>query len=213
MGPQNIASADRRNAANRRYIDYEIRLNAICDRIHEADRLEMALDEIQPGLMGMFDVERLTVFERTGDGRSLKTRFTTVTDAEPITFSLGFSSIAGFVAMRQESVVIDDVYDPELLAGFHEDLEFDYEADQAAGLLTRSVLAVPISTGDAVLGVLQLANKLTGTFSSQDIHLAEQLATVLGQRLLLEEAPDPGEGAAAADAGDEDVDLAVELVP
>lgn len=186
MSAQKKSSSVPRDAANRRYIDYEIRLNAICDRIHEADRLEMALEEIQAGLLGLFDVERLVVYERSMNGRSLFTRFTTQTDAESVHIQLGLSCIPGFVAMRQENVVIDDVYDADMLQAVHESLTFDYESDQAAGLFTRSILSVPISIGDTILGVLELANKLTGTFSSQDIHLAQQLATVLGQRLLLD---------------------------
>jgi type II secretory ATPase GspE/PulE/Tfp pilus assembly ATPase PilB-like protein len=174
------------SAANRRYVDYEIRLHAICDRIHEAEHLEMALEEIQPGLLGMFDAERITVFERTGDGRALFTRFCTVADQDPHRLPLGLQSIPGYVAMSQQTAVVDDVYDPEQLHAIHERLSFDYERDQAAGLLTRSVMAVPICSDETVLGVLELANKLTGAFSSQDVKLAQQLATVLAQRLTMD---------------------------
>jgi type II secretory ATPase GspE/PulE/Tfp pilus assembly ATPase PilB-like protein len=174
------------SAANRRYVDFEIRLHAICDRIHEAERLEMALEEIQPGLLGMFDAERITLFERTGDGRALFTRFCTVADLEPRRLPLGLQSIPGYVAMSQQSAVVDDVYDPEQLHAVHERLTFDYERDQAAGLLTRSVMAIPIASDDTVLGVLELANKLTGVFSSQDVKLAQQLGAVLAQRLTMD---------------------------
>lgn len=186
MNPQHPSSHAQTSVANRRYIDYEIRLHAICDRVHEAERLEMALEEIQPGLLGMFDAERLTVFERTGDGRMLFTRFCTMGDAEPRRLPLGLKSVAGYVAMSQHPAVLDDVYDPELLQAIHPRLTFDYEQDQATGLFTRSVMAVPISSDDSALGVLELANKLTGSFSSQDIQLAQQLAAVLAQRLALD---------------------------
>jgi len=186
MKAKNQPGASRLSAANRRYVDYEIRLHAICDRIHEAERLEMALEEIQPGLLGMFDAERITVFERTGDGRALFTRFCTVSDQEPRRLPLGTQSIAGYVAMSQQTAVVDDVYDPEQLHGVQERLAFDYERDQAAGLFTRSVMAVPIASDDTVLGVLELANKLTGAFSSQDVQLAQQLASVLAQRLSMD---------------------------
>ena len=176
MNSRTPAEQPRISAANRRYIDYETRLFAICDRIHETERLEMALDEIQPGLLGMFDAERITVFERTGDGRALTTRFCTVPDAEPHRLPLGLTSVPGFVAMSQQTAVIHDVYDHEQLQALHENLSFDYERDQAAGLFTRSVMAVPIASDDSILGVLELANKLTGSFSSQGMaHLGRFL--------------------------------------
>jgi len=199
--PQNPSSLAPAGAANRRYIDYEIRLHAICDRIHEVERLEMALEEIQPGLLGMFDAERLTLFERTGDGRALFTRFCTVTDAESHRLPLGLKSVAGYVAMSQQTVVLDDVYDPEQLQAIHAGLAFDYEQDQASGLFTRSVMAIPVSSDDSVLGVLELANKLTGSFSSQDVQLAQQLAAVLGQRLALDREACAGPYQALIDQG------------
>ncbi len=160
-----------------------MRLQALCDHLHDADRLETALEEMQPGLLGLFDAERLTLFERSRDGRSLSVRFCTVPDTEPLRLPLGLGSVAGYVAMSQKTAVIDDVYDPEQLQAVHPRLGFDYEHDQASGFFTRSVLALPITSGGAVLGVLEFANKLTGGFAARDSQLAEQLATALGQRL------------------------------
>jgi type II secretory ATPase GspE/PulE/Tfp pilus assembly ATPase PilB-like protein len=88
--------------------------------------------------------------------------------------------------MSQQTAVVDDVYDPDQLQALHQQLSFDYERDQAAGLFTRSVMAVPITSDDSVLGVLELANKLTGSFSTQDTQLARQLAAVLAQRLAMD---------------------------
>jgi type II secretory ATPase GspE/PulE/Tfp pilus assembly ATPase PilB-like protein len=201
MNSHSSAEPPQISAANRRYIDFEIRLHAICDRIHETERLEMALEEIQPGLLGMFDAERITLYERTGDGRALVSRFCTVSDAESCRLPLGLTSVPGYVAMSQQNAVIDDVYDHEQLQSVHDQLSFDYERDQAAGLFTRSVMAVPITSDDSVLGVLELANKLTGAFSSLDVQLAQQLAAVLAQRLAMDRESTAGPFQALIDEG------------
>lgn len=201
MNSHSSAEPPRISAANRRYIDYEIRLHAICDRIHETERLEMALEEIQPGLLSMFDAERLTLFERSADGRALVTRFCTVPDTEPHRLALGLTSVPGYVAMSQQTATLDDVYDPEQLQAIHEQLSFDYERDQTAGLFTRSLMAVPITSEDSVLGVLELANKLTGSFSTQDAQLAQQLAAVLAQRLAMDREATAGPFQALIDQG------------
>lgn len=67
------------------------------------------------------------------------------------------SSIAGYVAMTGNAVVIDDCYQMPSDAPF----KFNKEFDKETGYRTKSVLAVPIKTNKGqVIGVVQLVNKL-----------------------------------------------------
>lgn len=69
--------------------------------------------------------------------------------------------LAGTVAATGEPVILHDAYD---------DPRFDRSSDQRTGYRTRSMLCVPIKNrGQRVVGVLQLLNKLHGTFGARDL--------------------------------------------
>jgi diguanylate cyclase (GGDEF)-like protein len=76
--------------------------------------------------------------------------------------------IAGWVARHREAVLLEDAsrdprHHPELAA--------------RTGLVPRSMLCVPISKGNALLGVIQLINKLDGTsFDQDELRLVQTLA-------------------------------------
>lgn len=167
----------------RRSLDYQISLNAIYERILEGGLLEQVLYDMHDDLLALMQVERLTVYERSADGREIYSKFKTGEDVGEIRMPLSPSSVAGYVALSQNSVRIADVYDPEQLLAIHSRLRFDYHYDQACGYVTRSMLVVPVCFGDTLLGVLQLINKLAGApFTDEDEILAQRLAEVLAQK-------------------------------
>lgn len=174
-------------------LDRQLRLNAIYERLQEGDNLEDVLEEIGIDILGLMDVERFTVYERTADGREICSRFKNGDEVEEIRVPLSPSSIAGYVAMSQEPVRIDDVYDSEQLTSIHPRLRFDYSFDQDTGFLTRSMLVVPICSGDTLLGVLQLINKLDEQpFLDQDMDMAMQLAGMFAQKLCFDRSTTQG---------------------
>ncbi|MBN1991437.1 MAG: response regulator [Anaerolineae bacterium] len=74
--------------------------------------------------------------------------------------------IAGWSAQHGQSVII-------LCA--QNDPRFCPEIDQQIGFHTVSVLAAPLRVRDAVIGVLELVNKLNGDFDADDLALVETL--------------------------------------
>ncbi len=88
------------------------------------------------------------------------------------------SSIAGYVAMSGESLLIDDVYDIISSVSY----SFNPAYDKKTSYKTRSILVVPLKTRDnAVLGVLQLINAKDASggvipFSMQDRLYISQFA-------------------------------------
>ncbi|MFC2002284.1 GAF domain-containing protein [Chloroflexota bacterium] len=55
---------------------------------------------------------------------------------------------------------------------------FNKEIDRAAGFATRSILAVPLITGQEAIGVLEIINKLDGSeFSEQDLKATVSIAS------------------------------------
>jgi signal transduction histidine kinase len=79
------------------------------------------------------------------------------------------NSIAGWVVRHGRSLILDDVQtDDRFYANVDEDLEF----------VTRSMLAVPLVTGQGVIGALEVLNKEDGKdYTGQDVALMEALAS------------------------------------
>jgi putative nucleotidyltransferase with HDIG domain len=77
--------------------------------------------------------------------------------------------IAGFVAITGQELNIRDAYS---------DSRFDKETDRRTGYLTRSILCVPIrNQAEEILGVIQVINKRSGTFTDSDLELLKVLST------------------------------------
>ena len=80
---------------------------------------------------------------------------------------LNSSGIAGSVFTAQESLIILDPY---------ADPRFNQTIDEQTGFATRSILCVPIRTGNGeVIGVAQLLNKQKGRFTKADLTLLEKM--------------------------------------
>jgi PAS domain S-box-containing protein len=75
--------------------------------------------------------------------------------------------IAGWVAEhRQPALVPDAAADPR----------FFEQIDRSTGYTTRDALCVPLLAHDAVIGVIELINKRSGTFDANDLQLLESVA-------------------------------------
>ncbi|MBN2050649.1 MAG: sensor domain-containing diguanylate cyclase [Spirochaetales bacterium] len=61
--------------------------------------------------------------------------------------------ISGWIARTGQSVIIEDV---------SKDKRFNDRIDRITGFTTSSIIGVPLKTGDKVLGVIELINKLNG---------------------------------------------------
>jgi signal transduction histidine kinase len=76
-------------------------------------------------------------------------------------------SIAGWIVKNRKAARINDV---------HDDPRFFGEVEQATGYTSQSLLGVPLITKNKVVGVLEVLNKIQGTFSDED----ESMLLVLG---------------------------------
>lgn len=78
-------------------------------------------------------------------------------------------SIAGWIVRNGRSLILDDVQnDDRYYANVDEDLSF----------ITRSMLAVPLTTNQGTIGALEVINKRDNTpYTSQDVALMESLAS------------------------------------
>lgn len=75
--------------------------------------------------------------------------------------------IAGWVVENGESIIIDDVRsDPRFYSG----------VDEKSNFVTKNMIAVPVRTGEKMLGVLEVINKKDGRFDDEDLEILEALS-------------------------------------
>lgn len=79
---------------------------------------------------------------------------------ENLELPLNESSVAGWVALKEQPVLINDV---------ESDSRHSKTIDEKAQFITRSILAVPVKYGDEVLGVIEAVNKKEGEFKAKEI--------------------------------------------
>lgn len=107
----------------------------------------------------MLRADRGTVFLVDDGSGELQARISQRLESDVLRLKVG-EGLAGAVAASGQTVRIQDAY---------RDSRFQQKFDTASGYHTHSVLCTPIRnrTGE-VIGVIQLLNKIEGTFSEQD---------------------------------------------
>lgn len=78
------------------------------------------------------------------------------------------SSIAGWAFLNRKSLIVDDV---------STDTRHSKLVDEFAGITIRSVLAVPVISGDKPIGVLEVFNKRS-PYTEADVQVVEMLAAL-----------------------------------
>ncbi len=76
--------------------------------------------------------------------------------------------IAGWVAETGENLIVHDV---------HKDSRYYPGVEKATGFVTKSILAVPMKSGDEIIGVIELINKVGGRFTKKDLELIEAISS------------------------------------
>ncbi|HJW99734.1 MAG TPA: GAF domain-containing protein, partial [Terriglobales bacterium] len=135
---------------------------------------ELHIDELLKKIVNstseVMCAERASLFlidPKTGD---LWSKVAQGMDAMEIRIPIGVG-IAGHVAMTGETINIEDAY---------ADSRFNPEIDKRSGFRTRSMLCMPLrNDAGEVMGVMQVLNKLSGTFSEED----ERLLNALGSQI------------------------------
>ena len=90
------------------------------------------------------------------------------------------NSVAGYVAMSQQTVMVEDVHDPKQLKRYHSDLSFDSSWDKKSGFKTKGMLACPLLHNGRLMGVIQLVNKKgSGKFNPSDQKNAQMISETL----------------------------------
>lgn len=132
----------------------------------ERDRL---LVEILQWAQREIDAEGSSLMLMEPDGEHLRFEVALGDKGEmlqDITLRLG-EGIAGTVAQTGEPIIAQDV---------HRDPRWIRDVAYAIDFETRSILCVPMTLHDRVVGVIEVLNKRGGAFTANDVHLLQAIA-------------------------------------
>lgn len=160
------------------------KLHAVSTRVHAARGLEALMTSVPADLCHLFDCDRCVLFVMDQEKDYLVSRESRV--------AVTPASIAGYVALAQQVLNIEDVYDASQLRDISPELQFQQGVDQRSGYRTRQVLAAPIADaqGKELLGVVQLMNTRSGErFTALQVECLQALCETLAVALAARQSP------------------------
>jgi sigma-B regulation protein RsbU (phosphoserine phosphatase) len=171
-GPADLADAQAEIERLRTLIEASKLINSSID---DEDLFESILMVAKNEL----DVERGTLYFMDHERQEIWSKIASGLDAAEIRLPVG-KGLAGSVAATGEPIVIHDAYS---------DPRFDRSSDEKSGFVTRSMLCVPIRNRELrIVGVLQLLNKRSGEFGTEDLDflasLSENMAIAMENAML-----------------------------
>jgi serine phosphatase RsbU (regulator of sigma subunit) len=139
------------------------------ETLNRASGLDDILQAILELIKTQLDCERATAFLRDKRTGKLHARQMSGSHHVEIVLEKGVG-VAGYVAERGESVLINDV---------NADPRFDPSTDRRTGFITRNMLCVPLRNPEGVLmGSLQAINRRGGEFSGIELSYLESFAAL-----------------------------------
>lgn len=171
----------------KRQLEFQVRLNAVIQRIQEAASFRDVMPEIEGGLLSLLNAERITIYQRSRTEPALVSKYKSGDEVKEIRVALSTSSIAGYVGLNQKPVRIADVYNAEELTQIHPNLRFDKSYDLKSGFRTQSMIVVPIKSKDVLFGVIQVLNRRGGgPFTDSELRNTLKLGFFLGNQFRYE---------------------------
>ena len=171
----------------KRQLEFQVRLNAVIQRIQESASFRDVMPEIEEGLLSLLNAERITVYQRSRTEPALVSKYKSGAEVKEIRVALSTSSIAGYVGLNQKPVRVSDVYDADELTKIHPNLRFDKSYDLKSGFRTQSMIVVPIKSKDVLFGVIQVLNRRGGgAFSDTELRNTIKLGFFLGNQFRYE---------------------------
>ncbi len=113
------------------------------------------------------DCEAASFFATDDEHRLLTLKFALGNCADDITnLTFGYKGVVGEVALSRKALVVNNAA---------KDPAFYKMVDKASGFQTRAILCVPVLYENTLLGVIEMLNPKSGSFSAQDLELANCL--------------------------------------
>lgn len=161
-------------------------LQALQAQLKEFPNLMAAYEKIEPLILQAFDASRMSLFQKRAQQQDLVARFKTGQETKEIKVPISPASIAGYVAMSQQPLIINDPYNDAQLFNIHQRLRFDKKFDRASQFKTDNILCIPVMNAGVMMGVMQIINKKHASFDHHDLELGMQIADMLGDKFRYE---------------------------
>lgn len=158
---------------------------AVIERLQEVvqhyDSMESAFNHIEQIILEAFRSQRMSIFQRRSHHKDLVSRYKTGNEILEIKVPINTQSIAGYVAMTNEAIIVNNPYSQQVLSQINVSLTFESKYDELLHLRTDNLLYAPISYENEVLGVIEVVNKELEGFEDDDKILALAIAEVIGK--------------------------------
>jgi putative methionine-R-sulfoxide reductase with GAF domain len=141
--------------------EFVTKLAKIYQRLKYNKKLRAAMKDAEKDLLDLLDVRLFTIFQSVDNSKDILATFKggdpKDDDSEEIRLPFNPTSLAGYVAASQRTLLIKDVRNRKELAEIHPKLNFENKYSEARGWKIKSQVIVPIKD-EVLLGVLQLVN-------------------------------------------------------
>ncbi|MBT6042610.1 MAG: Flp pilus assembly complex ATPase component TadA [Gammaproteobacteria bacterium] len=168
--------------------DFVRQLAALYKQLKFAKNLKKAMKEVEGTILELMGSKMFTIYQSVDNGKEIVASFKGDTrphegdDDIEIRVPFTPTSLAGYVALSQHPLLVEDVYNAEKLTDIHARLQWDKSFSESQGLFFKSMIVVPIKD-DILLGVVQLIRlKDDPVFNNTDLKHAQMLAQMLAKQ-------------------------------
>ncbi len=167
--------------------DFVRQLSQIYKKLKFAKNLKKAMKEVEGDLLALLGCKLFTIFQSVDNGKEIVATFKggIGSDEDPgfvIKVPFTATSLAGYVALSQRPILVENVYNAEELTNIHPRLQWDKKFSESKGLFFKSMMVVPIKD-EILLGVIQIINlRDDAVFSKEDLKHATMVAQMLARQ-------------------------------
>jgi len=169
--------------------DFVLQLAALFKQLKFSKNLKKAMKEMEVTILDLMRCKMFTIFQSFGNGKEILASFKgdirpKDSNEKEVEIRVPFTptSLAGYVALSQRPILVEDVYDADKLTEIHARLKWDKSFSESQDLFFKSMIVVPIKD-DILLGVVQLIRfKDDPVFTSTDLKHAQMLAQMLAKQ-------------------------------
>jgi type II secretory ATPase GspE/PulE/Tfp pilus assembly ATPase PilB-like protein/transcriptional regulator with GAF, ATPase, and Fis domain len=163
-------------------VDRSKRLNDLFEAIPNVKNPNAIYSDLKQPLIKAFDAGAVVLFAVDRKKNEVVSKLNWNPYKQDIKLPINHSNIAGFSVANNQWLNIMDVSDINELNLHHQNLQFDGSWELNSSFKTKSLLTIPFSQSNKLIGVLQLVNKRSGSgFDAQDEEDALKVSELLAQ--------------------------------
>jgi len=171
--------------------DFVRQLSQIYKKLKFAKNLKKAMKDVEGELLGLLRCKLFTIYQSVDNGKEIEATYKGgigSNENSDIVIRVPFSatSLAGYVALGQRPILVENVYNAEELTAIHPRLQWDKKFSESKGLFFKSMMVVPIKD-EILLGVIQIINlRDDPVFTKDDLKHATMVAQMLARQFRAE---------------------------